>query len=410
MAVPARTPTTPARAVRPVTPVRVMISSRCRDLFDGQPLSAHRATLQRSIEAARIFGQQVFDVWINERAGPAPATVSWWEWCLGQARDCDVMIVLYNGCSGHGLMEVGGVGVCHAEFATAMAAAPDKVRVIRLEPVSAPTDAPDDNFRDDLASYRVFSVSAKTAAELDAAVQQSVLDGLRDLALRGARAVRHGPAWVGPALAWSRLDFAARRAAMRGVLAERLASHGYTSGDTAVVTQVDGQDVLAVCDAIPAALTVAPARELVGQPFLRDHALAARVRGMGGPVHFIACHKGVTEAQAIRQLGYPDVTVVTPPFGVYVADEVQKIQMVFLKDCHDATSTRSRVDEAREWLERAQEAPELRRRALERASIVGAIAAVQRRTPPMVAPGTSRSTRATPELPAKGAGTLRKRG
>jgi len=80
-------------------------------------------------------------------------------------------------------------------------------------------------------------------------------------------------------------------------------------------------------------------------------------------VHFIACHKGVTEAQAIRQLGYPDVTVVTPPFGVYVADEVQKIQMLFLKDCRDATSTRSRVDEAREWLDRAQEAPELRRRA-----------------------------------------------
>jgi hypothetical protein len=175
---------------------------------------------------------------------------------------------------------------------------------------------------------------------------------------------------------------------MRGVMGDALASRGYHPGDTTVLTKIDGQDVLAVCDAIPAALTVAPAREMVGQPFLRDHLLAPRLQGIGGPVHFIACHKGVSEAQAIRQLGYPDVTVVTPPFGVYVADEVQKIQMVFLKDCRDATSTRARVDEAREWLDRAEEAPELRRRAQERATIVRAIAAVQRRQPPLTVQGT----------------------
>jgi hypothetical protein len=373
----------PPKAPRPVAPIRVMISSRCRDAFDGKSLSAHRVKLQQSIEAARIFGQQVFEVWINERAGPAPATATWWEWCLEQARDCDLMIVLFNGCSGHALMETGGVGICHAEFVAAMTEAPNKVRVIRLEPVPPPADGADRAFSDDLDGYKVFAVGARTALDLESAVQQSVLDALRNLALLGTRATRSGPAWVGPAMAWNRLDFAARRSAMRAVMAERLARRAYTQGDTTVLTQVDGQDVLAVCDAIPAALTVAPARELVGQPFLRDHLFAPRLQGgLGGPVHFIACHKGVTEAQAIRQLGYPDVTVVTPPFGVYVADEIQKIQMVFLKDCHDATSTRARVDEAREWLERAQEAPELRRRAFERASIVKAIAAVQRRLPP----------------------------
>jgi hypothetical protein len=87
------------------------------------------------------------------------------------------------------------------------------------------------------------------------------------------------------------------------------------------------------------------------------------------------------------------VTVVSPPFGVYVADEVQKIQMLFLKDCRDATTTRARVDEAREWLERAQEAPELRRRAQERAQIVRSIAAVQRRQTPMTALSTPETAR-----------------
>src|SRR5207245_2124777 len=107
--------------------------------------------------------------------------------------------------------------------------------------------------------------------------------------------------FFGPALEWSRLDFAGRRDAMRSVMASALSSGPYRPGDTIVLTQIDGQDVLAVCDAIPAAFTVAQAREMVGQPFLRDHLLAPRLQRIGGPVHFIACHKGVTEAQAIRQ-------------------------------------------------------------------------------------------------------------
>lgn len=378
----ARTPTPAALTLRPVQPIKVMISSRCRDLFAGEALSAHRAALQKAIEGARIFGQRVFEVWINERAGPAAGTQNWWQWCLQQAHDCDLVVVLYNGCSGSPLMQAGGVGICHAEFAEAMAQAPDKVRLVRLEPLHSATNAPDKAFSEDIARYRLFSVAAETGAELQGAVLQSVLDGLRDLALKGMRETRRGLAFFGAALEWSRLDFAGRRAAMRNVMAAALASSRYTPGDTTVLTQIDGQDVLAVCDAIPAAFSVAQAREMVGQPFLRDHLAAARLQGIGGPVHFIACHKGVTEAQAIRQIGYPDVTVVTPPFGVYVADEVQKIQMIFLKECRDATTTRTRVDEAREWLERSQEAPELRRRAQERAQIVRAISAVQRRPAP----------------------------
>jgi len=361
-----------------------MLSSRCNDPFAGKPLREVRIALQKAIEAARIFGQAVFEVWINERAGPAPATANWWEWCLTQARESDLLIVLYNGCAGGSLMQQSGVGICHAEFAAGMEVGPDKVRVVRLEPLPAAKSAPDLAFRDDLNRFRVFSAGATTEDQLRDAVFQSVLDGLRQLAQLGTREVRRGQAWVGPALAWSRLDLATRRNAMRDVVAGALASRNYTPGDTTVFTTIDGQEVLAVCDAIPASVSVAQAREMVGQPFLRDHLLAARLQGVGGPVHFIACQKGITETQAIRQLGYPDVTLVSPPFGVYVADEVQKIQLMFLKDCRDATSTRARVDEAREWLDRAQEAPELRRRAYERAHIVRATASVQRRLPPRV--------------------------
>jgi hypothetical protein len=283
------------------------------------------------------------------------------------------------------------------------------VRLIRLEPVKSVSGAPDKAFSEDIGRYRLFSVAAKTGADLQGAALQSVLDGLRDLALKGMRETRRGLAFFGAALEWSRLDFAGRRAAMRNVMAEALASNRYNPGDTTVSTQIDGQEVLAVCDAIPAAFSVAQAREMVGQPFLRDHLLAARLKNVGGPVHFIACHKGVSEAQAIRQLGYPDVTVVTPPFGVYVADEVQKIQMIFLKDCRDATTTRTRVDEAREWLERSQEAPELRRRAQERAVIVRAIGAVQRRPAPRVTTASLPTPIASGPVPIKNRSSPRRR-
>ena len=42
-------------------------------------------------------------------------------------------------------------------------------------------------------------------------------------------------------------------------------------------------------DCIPAALSTAAARELVGQPFLRDHIIANDLpKRVGGPVHVIA--------------------------------------------------------------------------------------------------------------------------
>jgi hypothetical protein len=122
-------------------------------------------------------------------------------------------------------------------------------------------------------------------------------------------------------------------------------------------------------------MTVAAAREMVGQPSLRDHALADAVKGKrGGPVHLIACHRSITESQASRHLGFPDATVVSTSFGVYVADNIQKIQVVFIANCRDETSTRQGVQRVFDWLEQSGEGVLLRDRALSRARIVRAIA------------------------------------
>ena len=135
-----------------------------------------------------------------------------------------------------------------------------------------------------------------------------------------------------------------------------------------------GAKILLVLNAIPAALTVSAAREMVGRPFLRDHLLAAALEGAAGPVHLIACNRGATESQALQLLGFPDATVVSAPFGIYVADDVQKVQFVLLSNCRDETATRHALQRFTEWLDIAGEATDLVERARSRKQIVQAIA------------------------------------
>ncbi len=49
-------------------------------------LSDFRAHLKTEIEAIRIFGQTVFEVWINEEAAEGGGQQAW-DHCLEQARD-----------------------------------------------------------------------------------------------------------------------------------------------------------------------------------------------------------------------------------------------------------------------------------------------------------------------------------
>jgi hypothetical protein len=94
----------------------------------------------------------------------------------------------------------------------------------------------------------------------------------------------------------------------------------------------------------------------------------------GGPLHIIACHRTATETQAIKLLGFPDATVVSAPFGVFVADNIQKIQFVFIVNCRDESTTRHGVQRFFEWLEQTGEDVLIAQRAKSRASIVKAIA------------------------------------
>jgi hypothetical protein len=156
-------------------------------------------------------------------------------------------------------------------------------------------------------------------------------------------------------------------ALLDGKHAKRIRAAG---GDRLVAFTTDAHPILTRIDAVPAAMSVAAARELVGQPFLRDHELVGLLDDRVGPLHLIAVHGGVTEAQAIRQLGSPDATIVPTDFGVYVADEIQKVQMIFLARCIDGPSIRARVQTLLDWLRLTAEGDRLAARAAGRKELV----------------------------------------
>jgi hypothetical protein len=363
--------------------IRVMISSRCNDRFplDGKKsptLTTIRKDLKKEIEAQTLFGDTAFEVWINEETPPQGGTWDSWDTCINAVKDCDILLVLYNGNAGWA-GSAGDIGICHDELSTAYDRAPGKVRLIVLGEI--PVDDSDagrrnKRFQEYVATQSPFrGGEVKTVADLKQRVGEALRDAVVRLAQSGVLEASRGRSYSGQALDWSRMNFADRQRAMIAVLRDAVGQRVSAKEKNGnLFLTISSREVLFVPEAVPAAMSVAAAREMVGQPFLKDHLFASALTDdRGGPVHLIGCHKSITEAQATKLLGFPDATVVSTPFGVYVADNVQKIQLVLIANCRDDPNTRHGVQRFFEWLQQTGEGALLAQRAAARARIVNSI-------------------------------------
>ena len=207
--------------------IKVMISSRCLDPFPvgGDLLSVARLRLKAEIEAQTLWGEPIFEVWINEVAPPDEGTDDSWDVCMRQVRDCDILIALSNGNAGWSARG-GDVGICHAELMTALESAPAKVRLVSLGNVATDGSAQgqrNQRFQDYLNTRSLFrGASVVTVADLDERVHEAVLDALTRLTGLGVREALRGRYYSGEALDWMRLDFATRQARIRETIVEAL--------------------------------------------------------------------------------------------------------------------------------------------------------------------------------------------
>lgn len=371
----------------------LMISSRAdrSAVADGKggvvSLSHVRKELKRTIEGATYLGGKLINVWINEEEVGGYAATSW-EDCIKIAEDCDLFISLFDGSAGWSDSGNPGLGICQAEFETAHSRAPQKVALVQLANAKASTAA-DRAFLAALTGANLFRTKVGTSAtapvEKDEVIK-GVLKVTRELLLKMAHEgvaqhKRSGPN-LGQALDWSRMSFADRAGQIRKALTANLKSRPNAAavGSTEMtVIEIGGDKLLVVPHAIPAAFGVPAAREMVGQPFLKDHAHIASLTatgaeaGIGGPIHIIGCSKSVTESQAISLLGFPDATIIQDKFGVYVADGTHKIQLCLIANCVDAASTAHGLQRLFDWLQRSGERDHLVRRAKARRVIVDSI-------------------------------------
>lgn len=370
--------------------IRVMISSRCaaKISYKGNlvALSEVRIDVKKDVESVRLWskGRQVFECWINEDGASAPMDETWWAHCLRQARQADVVIVLYNGESGGGIKGE-PMGICHSELEAALATQSGKVRGIALPMAGLPGDTTgrkrDEAFRSYVGSLDIFrGAAASTGEEVIERVGQELQQAVVDMAQQSAATPDYGKSNTGLALQWHRLSYEDRAKAMRGEVAAALLDRPDSkqpdkNRPELVSVKLASKQLLIQLHAVPAVLSQPAARERVGQPFLFDHGLQDKLIGCdGGPVHLVAAYKGVTESQALKMLGFPDAIVVPGTFGLHIADAVQKIQLVLLKNCESPTATRRAVTEWLEWLQRSDEAKFVVERAAARKRIIEAIA------------------------------------
>jgi hypothetical protein len=364
--------------------IKIMISSRCNDPFPlaSKPvvrLSDIRRQIKKKVEAERILGETPYEVWINEDA-VADASQDSWEACMSQARDCDILVALFNGNAGWTGKD-GTVGICHAEYQTAWEQAPGKTFAINISEPSAPTapsSAADKLFQAYMERANRFIASAKDGPALEAQICRTIAKATVMLVQRGTKDTRRGSGYLGPSLEWNRLGYAERSnqmiAAARLSLAMSKSRKAETS-DRICVRTISDKRILFALGAVPDSMSVTAAREMVGQPHLDDHLLAKRLAAIdGGPVHLVACHKAATAAQSQRMLGFPNATVVAAPFGIYVFDPVQAIQLVLVSGCGDEIATRHGIQKFLEWLDQSDQRELLVRGAQKRKAIVAALA------------------------------------
>lgn len=366
--------------------LRVMISSRCETLiqFDKkqQMLTEVRRALKKQLEDFRLPNQKqpIFECWINEDGTSGVGGSNWWEHCTKQARDADIVIVLYTGGSGGGLIG-SDIGICHAELEEALNVAADRVRVIKL-PI-APDDSDrlqkkrDNAFRAYFDSLGSFRTSAKTGEEVLEKVWNEIQPALVDLTQLGSSTFHLSQAATGHALEWHRLSYEARKQAMEEVMTESLSNRPNSSKSASgVLAEFNKVKLFLKSHAAPASLSEPTSREMVGQPFLSDHKLHAELKKSkaAGPIHLVACPKGVTENQALNMLGFPDATIVSDSFGVHIADNIQKIQIVLLKECVSPSAIRRQLAAWFEFLQRTGEDKFVLDRAQRRFRIIEAVA------------------------------------
>lgn len=361
--------------------IRIMISSRCTtQIHDGKnkvSLSEVRSEIKKTIESETLFDTNIYQVWISEEPRDTSALESSWEECMSQADKADILLCIYTGEGGWAKRK-GDIGICQGELETGVNKEPSKVFIVNAESAIVSsidkTDPINKRMKEYYKKINRFHNVASSKEEIVNIAKEIISQATINLAKMGKREARKGKYNFGEALDWSRMNFIERKSAIEHEITQQFIQSGTARLGECVEYTFKQKKYLFKIHGVPSGMSTSAAREMVGQPFLKDHHLTSNlIKKAYGPVHVIGVHKGVTEQQAINTLGQPDAVIVEGPFGVYIADKIQNIQMIFLANCRDSASTRHNVQKFIDWIDESGESDSFFTRAERRIQILNII-------------------------------------
>lgn len=341
--------------------IKLMISSRCSDLIkigkEEISFTDLRDYILNELEKETFLGDTIFDVVISEKI-IAPADDTSWNKCLKEIIDSDIVLIWFTGHEGY--KDRGkSIGICFAEYIEALQSNPSKVYILdfrKLKLLYADKTEIKDVVK--LKSEFALEVSKKdkwlqkteiskctSLAKLKEEVKNKCYTTTRasitNFVLTGSQTLRQINHQFGEGLQWSKLNYRFRQEAIKHYLQKAI---------NKFLVELDFKQLQNACilHALPDAMSVAEARELVGRPYLNDlaHLSAKSI----GPIHFIGVYKNATESQLRDVIGHQDVAIIQESFGFYLWDLINHVQLVYITNCKDPEVTTLRTQEFFTWL------------------------------------------------------------
>lgn len=358
--------------------IKVFLSSRVNSQSKPEKLNRIftlkelRRFLRDKLEAETLFEEKIWDVIINETDFGSPIGRNAFDNCMKKMREANVIVMLYNGETGWGIDQESN-GMCHEEFLIAtnefsgMAFALDlrfwfdrdetgplaeKNRnfAIDIQDSFDHMESPDDSIKtvDELFEFILIQVKRYLLVSIHSSFQTQ-------------KRIVSASSVFGATLDWSKLNYTEREEGLKTELSKTFSS------------LPDFETVLKEFHGIPDHMSVADARNRIGRPFVYEHKLIIDRKETSGVIHIIAVYGNVTEIQSKSLVGYPDITVIKGPFGFYLWEKNVHIQILFLRNCINPQTVRTRLSEVINWLNSSREKSKILVRAEGRYSILKTI-------------------------------------
>lgn len=364
--------------------IKLMISSRCSDLIqigtEEISFTGLRDHILEELEKETFLGDPIFDVVISERI-IEPADDTSWNNCLKEIVDSDLVLVWLTGHEGY--KDPGkSMGICYAEYIEALQSNPYKVFILDFRQlkllyadkteitadVKTKSDFALDVAKRDKWLQRIRISKCTTLDELKLEVKKKcseiVRSGITEFVLTGSKALRQVNHQFGEGLQWSKLNYRFRKEAIQHYVQKTINNF---------LNEPDFIQIKNACivHALPDAMSVPEARELVGRPYLKDLEHLKVIDK--GPIHFIGVYKNATESQLRDVIGHQDVAIIQESFGFYVWDLINHIQLVYITNCKDPEVTTLRTQDFFTWLRIHDETNYIIDRAVRRLEILRTI-------------------------------------